>query len=136
MKQPQTPEWKFLLSLVKWRQSQTTEDQKEDLVSNCVVHVKASLENGGVYQDWAISMGETASQSQYYGGQNKNRADRDYYMDKVLVQLERPRAFLMRTRKKCESEPYIVLIGLLLIDLFDEASLLYVETFIDGRRQY
>jgi hypothetical protein len=120
----------FLLSLVKWRQSQAENPLKEDLLSNYVAQVEACLQAGGDYHFCASTMGETASRSQYLGGKNKNNAGCDYYRDKVLSKLRHPGQFLRKTRNSIEGEPYIVLIGLLLIDLFDQASATFVQNFI------
>ena len=121
----------FLRSMVKWRQSQGDASERKEIVSKFVAQVKVHLTEGGDFVACAKGMGEVESRAQYHGGKNKQNKTLEYYKDKVEAQLNKPQVFLMKTRNKCESEPYIVLIGLLLIDLFDAASATNVEKFID-----
>jgi hypothetical protein len=122
----------FLTHMVEWRKNAKLVGTESDLVSQFGGRVEGSLTDGGPYANCAGSLGESARKYQYlFGSKNKNIPGLNYYRDKVEAKLKTPRAFLMKTRDDCEEEPYIFLIGILLIDLYDQASIHHVQSLIN-----
>jgi hypothetical protein len=96
-----------------------------------VAKVKSLLEDDDCFRSCAVSMGETVSKARYRGGRNKEKDHANDYYAKVSQLLANPRSFLAATQILDDRQPYIVMLGITFLMLFDKETVGYLDKLTD-----